>query len=66
MPNSLVKVNSFSSQKCKKLMAHWDDKRSWFNLPEEAASESLMELWHGTRFQELSYFWDLSKLSSTR
>ena len=47
--------NWFSSQKCKKLMAHWDDKTSWFNLPEEAASESLTELWHGTRFQELLF-----------
>ena len=53
--------NWFSSQKCKQLMAHWDDKTSWFNLPEETASGSLTELWHGTRFQELAYFWDSNK-----
>ena len=53
--------NWFLSQKCKQLMVHWDDKTSWLNLSEEAASGSLTELWHSTRFQELSYFGDSSK-----
>lgn len=42
------------------MLNHWQDKNEWFNVdPNEDIN--LIELWHGSRFRELSYFWDSSK-----
>ena len=44
---------------CEKRMAHWKCKEEWLNKSGELPSYS--ELWHGSRFRELSYFWDPAK-----
>ena len=49
-----------TAEKCKRLLGHWEDKNEWFNKnPEEDIN--LIELWHGSRFRELSFFWDCKK-----
>ena len=40
-------------------MAHWKCKEEWLNKSGELPSYS--KLWHGSRFRELSYFWDPTK-----
>jgi hypothetical protein len=45
---------------CKKMSAHWEEKDHW--LPEEMKEgwgwHLKKELWDGTRFADLSYFWN--------
>ena len=49
-----------TQERCKDLLNHWQSKDEWFNVdPDDDIS--LIELWHGSRFRELSHFWDSSK-----
>ena len=49
-----------TNERCSDLLGHWEDKSTWFNVsPNDDIS--LIELWHGSRYRELSYFWDSSK-----
>ena len=41
---------------CKKMMAHWEDKGHW--MQGEGANFTLKEVWDGSRFNELSWFWN--------
>lgn len=51
--------NWFSTnQQCEMLMAHWHSRSEWLNKPIDYEPHSYSELWHGSRFRELSYFWD--------
>ena len=43
-------------------MQHWKEKDQWFNQGE--ATTNRKEIWHGSRFIELSYFWDSTKETS--
>ena len=52
-----------TDENCKRLMSHWYDKDTWFKRPHTLVSDRQTELWHGTRFRELSYFWDKSAKS---
>ena len=45
-----------TDERCNQLMSHWSEKDSWLYGP--VAGVNRTELWHGDRFQELSYFWD--------
>lgn len=49
-----------SETMCKKMLAHWDDRNSWMPSPSFRPPVFLKELWHGSRFRELSWFWDPS------
>ncbi|KXJ19010.1 hypothetical protein AC249_AIPGENE10997 [Exaiptasia diaphana] len=40
----------------KDILAHWENRESWFNLNENVFPKK--EIWHGDRFKELSHFWD--------
>ena len=48
---------------CERLMSHWLDRDSWFNIPVHSTLANQTEVWHGSRFRELSYFWDNAKKS---
>ena len=56
------KVKNWCScpEMCKKISAHWSEKDHW--LPDEMKQgwgwNLKRELWDGTRFAELSYFWN--------
>lgn len=41
---------------CKKMMAHWEQKGHW--IEGEGANFMLNEVWDGSRFNELSWFWN--------
>lgn len=46
---------------CKKMTAHWLEKDHWLNSADNRKSWGWThknEIWDGTRFAELSYFWD--------
>lgn len=45
-----------TDERCDQLMSHWEDKDNW--LYGSVTGVNRTELWHGERFQELSYFWD--------
>lgn len=59
------RVKSWCSCKemCHKMTAHWRDKHHW--LPDESRVgwgwPQKHELWDGTRWAELSYFWNPNK-----
>ena len=40
-------------------MQHWKAKEEWFNLNEPNVRRN--EIWHRSRFMELSYYWDRNK-----
>ena len=40
------------------MATHWLQKERWLN---GSASHPLIEIWDGTRFAEVSWFWDPSK-----
>lgn len=46
-----------TEEKCERLLSHWRDKDEWFNKS-PLEDIDMIELWHGGRFRELSYFWD--------
>jgi len=48
-----------SEKKIKDHLAHWLDKECWFN--KRTPNVPYKEIWHGSRFSELSYFWDSEK-----
>ena len=50
-----------TEEQCSLLLAHWQDRETWFRKPDGYDHPEKSELWHGKRFQELSYFWDTSK-----
>jgi hypothetical protein len=37
-------------------MAHWEERDNWFNI--EDITVPYKEVWHGSRFRDLSMFWD--------
>jgi hypothetical protein len=37
-------------------LAHWEERDEWFNL--DNITVPYKEVWHGSRFCELSFFWD--------
>ena len=41
---------------CNKMMAHWEEKGRW--LHGEGANFTLKEVWDGSRFNELKWFWN--------
>ena len=41
----------------------WDARDEWFNLPHDHQPEVTSEIWHGSRFRDLSYFWDSNQES---
>lgn len=41
---------------CTKMMAHWEDKGHW--IRGEGANFTLKEVWDGSRFNELNWFWN--------
>ena len=43
-------------------LAHWEEKDDWFNVGH--ITVPYKEIWHGSRFRELSYFWDEQKYKS--
>lgn len=49
---------------CKKMTAHWEHKGSWIGdgCRNGWGKSVKNELWDGTRFSELSYFWDPDKV----
>lgn len=55
-----VKMWCSCPEMCKKMSAHWTEQEHW--LPDEMKQgwgwNFKKELWDGTRFAELSYFWD--------
>ena len=53
-----------TEEKCDRLLgtSHWKERNEWFGKhPHEDID--MIELWHGERFRELSYFWDSTVLS---
>ena len=50
-----------TDERCDQLMAHWREKDDWMNGT--STDVRLTEVWHGERFQELSYFWDPLKIT---
>ena len=49
-------------EKCSQLLSHWKDRGDWFNVSSKDDLD-LIEIWHGSRFRELSYFWDPNKIT---
>ena len=47
-----------TEENCQKCLAHWNAQDEWFNLPHDHQPELYSEIWHGSRFRDLSYFWD--------
>lgn len=47
-----------TTEQCDKLLSHWEQRNEWLNKFGEAEEHARTELWHGKRFQELSWFWD--------
>ena len=52
--------------KCQKLLCHWSNRADWLDTNEADRTQSRSdvaqsELWHGSRFRELSWFWDPTK-----
>ena len=43
---------------CDRLMAHWNDRDQWFGKSADYDHPGVTELWHGSRFRELSWFWN--------
>lgn len=41
---------------CEKMLAHWINKEAW--IGGEGPNDVLKELWDGSRFNELAWFWD--------
>ena len=41
---------------CKKMMAHWEEKEHW--ISGVGPNFTLKEVWDGSRFNELKWFWD--------
>ena len=39
-------------------MSHWNDRDQWLGKPKEYNHPGVTELWHGSRFHELSWFWN--------
>ena len=39
-------------------MAHWKEREDWFKTDNRAVPVPYKETWHGSRFRDLSYFWD--------
>ena len=37
-------------------LAHWEERHEWINVDD--LNVPYKEVWHGSRFRELSYFWD--------
>ena len=37
-------------------MAHWEEREDWFNIND--ITVPYKEVWHGSRFRDLSFFWD--------
>lgn len=44
------------SSMCKKMLAHWINTENW--IGGEGANDILKEVWDGSRFNELAWFWD--------
>ena len=48
-----------TEEKCEKLMGHWMDKHSWLDGDTSNSNDTrLSELWHGSRFKQISWFWN--------
>lgn len=47
-----------TEERCDTLMAHWQERESWVDGNDTSMKT---ELWHGNRFQQLSWFWDFNK-----
>ena len=47
-----------TTDQCNRLMAHWTDRDHWFNKDEDYQHPGESELWHGSRFRSLSWFWN--------
>ena len=47
-----------NKEMCQKMMAHWDNKDHW--IERIGSNFPLEEIWDGSRFNELSWFWDPS------
>lgn len=50
-----------TEESCQRCLAHWNAREKWFNLPCEQQPDIFSEIWHGSRFGDLSYFWDSSQ-----
>ena len=37
-------------------LAHWEERDDWFNIDDITVPHK--EVWHGSRFRDLSFFWD--------
>lgn len=46
-----------SSKLCQKMTAHWTEKDHWLNCVQDR-DITKRELWDGSCFKELSWFWD--------
>ena len=47
---------------CRRMAAHWLQKERWLNgSASTSTSHPLTEIWDGTRFAEVSWFWDTNK-----
>ena len=47
-----------TADRCDRLMAHWNDCEQWFGKAVDYDHPGVTELWHGSRFRELSWFWN--------
>ena len=64
------KVKAWVKQKsmCRKMLAHWKECDHWLQREREVSNSDSWgypykkEVWDGTRFEELSYFWDQEKV----
>ena len=56
-----LNVDSFfaSKEKVCQHLAHWENRAEWFN--KQNIEVPFKEVWHGSRFRDLSYFWDEDK-----
>ena len=43
---------------CNKITAHWTDRENWLYDHEEDHDKTYNEIWDGSRFHELRWFWD--------
>ena len=55
------KVRRWCSSKdfCEQITAHWNHRQSWMN--DTSPCQCLNEIWDGSRFAELKWFWDSNK-----
>ena len=44
---------------CIKMTAHWTDRKNWlYDTAAESNHKTYNEIWDGSRFHDLSWFWD--------